>query len=337
MTVMSLLFWTLVFAVALFALVKGADWLLLGAGRVGLSLGLSPFIIGVTIVGIGTGLPEMISGIAAVVSGVTTIPVANAVGSNVANILLVIGILAIWSRHIDIKKSIVKADLPLLLGATVVFLFLVPNGHVSFLESTVLLGVYGAYLGYTVLTRKHVEEGEAKEAIPEEASRPPRWWQFWRYSEYITRPDVQTIDWLRIGFGMLGLGLGARYVVESVTELSGLLGIGAGVIALVAIAFGTSLPEVIVSVKAARQGQSEVALGNIIGSSIFNILAVVGAGGLFGELLIDGSTLALGIPFMAGVTLLFIVSSVSRRIYAWEGATYLVLYALFIGKTTGAL
>ncbi len=337
MSEMTLLFWILIFAVALFALVKGADWLLLGAERVGLSLGLSPFIIGVTIVGIGTGLPEMISGVVAVVSGVTTLPVANAVGSNVANILLVIGILAIWSKRIDIKKSIVRSDLPLLGVATVVFLIVVFNGHVGLAEAVMLLGVYGAYLGYTIFTRKQAEEPEAREAIPEEAARSPHWWQFWRYYEYVTHPHIQTIDWLRIGFGILGLGFGARYVVDSVTELSDMLGIGAGVIALVAIAFGTSLPEVIVSVKAARQGQSEVAVGNIIGSSVFNILVVVGAGGLFGELLIDAGTLSLGIPFMTAVTLLFIVSSMSRRIYAWEGAAYLVLYGLFIGKIIGAL
>lgn len=329
---MLLLFWTIVFIISLIALVKGADWLLLGAERIGLSFGLSPFIIGVTIVGIGTGLPEMVSGIVAVLSGVNELPVANAVGSNVANILLVVGVLAIWSRQVKIKKNLIDLDLPLLAVTTVLFLLVALDGEVGLVESALLLAAYGVYLGYTITERKLTEEVEAERALPEEVTRPPRWWQFWRYHENLEHPDIQIVDWVRIVVGAGALAVGARYVVDSVVELSTILGIGTGVIVLVAVAFGTSLPEVIVSLKAANKGKAEVALGNIIGSSVFNILVVVGAGGLFGSLLLDTATFTIGLPVMTAVTLLFIISGISRRIHIWEGFMYLLLYALFVGK-----
>lgn len=336
---MLLLFWIIVFIVSLVALVKGADWLLLSAERIGLSLGLSPFIIGVTIVGIGTGLPEMVSGVVAVISGVKELPVANAVGSNVANILLVIGVMAIWSRRIVVKKNLIDLDLPLLAVVTLLFLFMAFEGTVTLAESILLLIIYGIYLVYTIIERKETDEDvkEIIESLPEEVVARPRWWKFWKYFEKVKPPKIEPIDWIRLIVGVIALALGANYVVDSVVELSAILDIGAGIIALAAIAFGTSLPELIVSLKAANHGKPEVALGNIIGSSVFNLLMVVGVAGLFGTLDIDASTLHIGIPFMLAATFLFIVSGISRRIHIWEGSMYVLLYGLFIGKVFGLL
>ncbi len=334
---MLLFFWLIVFIVSLIALIKGADWLLISAERIGLRFGLSPFIIGVTIVGIGTGLPEMVSGVVAVISGVQELPVANAVGSNVANILLVIGVLTIWSRRIEVKKNLIDLDLPLLAVTTILFLFTALEGEITVAESLLLLVVYGVYLGYTITERKRVDEEEVIESLPEEVMKSPRWWQFWRHHGEVQRPKLQAVDWVRLVVGIVGLALGARYVVTSVVELSALLDIGAGVIALAAIAFGTSLPEIIVSLKAANHGKPEVALGNIIGSSVFNLLMVVGVAGLFGNLLVDATTLSVGLPFMVAATALFIISGISRRMHVWEGSMYLLLYGLFIGKIFGLL
>lgn len=334
---MLLLFWIAVFIVSLVALIKGADWLLLSAERIGLSLGLSPFIIGVTIVGIGTGLPEMLAGVVAVVSDVNELPVANAVGSNVANILLVIGVLAIWSRRVTVKKNLIDLDLPLLAVTTFLFLFTATDGTIGLGESMLLLAVYGVYLAYTIRERKQIDEEEVVEALPDEVATVPQWWQFWKPHAEVERPSIKLVDWLRLAVGIVALALGARYVVDSVVEISSILAIGAGVIALVAIAFGTSLPEVIVSLKAANKGRPAVALGNIIGSSVFNLLMVVGVAGLFGSLTVDEATLTTGLPFLLAATFLFIISGISRRVHVWEGSMYLLLYALFIGKIFGAL
>jgi cation:H+ antiporter len=334
---MILIFWGAVFIASLVALIKGADWLLLGAERIGLRLGFPPFIIGVTIVGIGTGLPELTAGIVAVVSDVGELPVANAAGSNIANILLVIGILALWSRRVEVKKSLIDLDIPLLVVATLLFAFIVFDQQITLVEILLLLVAYGIYLGYTITEREESEEAEVAESLPEEVVQSPRWWEFWKIQERSYPPDIRPVDWVRLGVGVIALAVGAQYVIDSVIELSATLGIGAGLIALIAVAFGTSLPEVIVSLKAANRGKPEVALGNIIGSSVFNLLMVVGGAGLFGTLVIDSATFSTGLPFLLATTFLFTVSGISRRIYVWEGVMYLLLYGLFIGKVTGML
>lgn len=116
-----------------------------------------------------------------------------------------------------------------------------------------------------------------------------------------------------------------------------ILQIGVGAISLVAVAVGTSLPELAVSIKASMQGKHEVALGNIFGSNVFNILLVLGLPGLFGSIVVDNATLALGIPVMVIATLFFVISGMSRRIHSYEGALYLLVYAFFIGKLFGLL
>jgi cation:H+ antiporter len=132
--------------------------------------------------------------------------------------------------------------------------------------------------------------------------------------------------------GIVGLAIGAKYLIDSIVALSAILNIATGVIAITAVAFGTSLPELIVSVKAAMRRQSEIALGNIFGSNIFNVLAVVGLPGMFGTIYLDEKTLMIGLPVLAIATLLFIISGISRRIHMQEGALFVLLYIMFVTK-----
>ena len=139
-------------------------------------------------------------------------------------------------------------------------------------------------------------------------------------------------DFFILILGIAGLIFGAKYLIDSVVELAEILDIGAGVISLVAVAFGTSLPELLVSVKAAWQKKAEIALGNIFGSNVFNILLVVGIPGLFKTLHVDEQTFSLGIPVMTAATILFVISGISKKIHMYEGAMYLVIYLFFLGK-----
>jgi len=132
--------------------------------------------------------------------------------------------------------------------------------------------------------------------------------------------------------GIVAIFLGAKYLIDSVIALSQILDIAPGVISITAIALGTSLPELFVSGRAVLDGKSEVAVGNILGSNAFNALMVVGIPGVFGALPIDEKTLTIGIPIMALVTFLFIITSMSKRIYHWEGMLFLILYVFFILK-----
>jgi len=332
------LFWIIVFILSLAVLVKGADWLLESAEKIGLAIGLSPFIIGVTIVGVGTSFPELISSLVAVFQGVTEIVPANAIGSNIANILLVIGITAVVGRQLAISKSLIDLDLPLLAISTLLVVGIVWDGQIVFAESILLLITYGIYFLYTLL-HKGDDERIDEEGTASLPSRPQQRGRIvdTKEEQQTKKPKLIAKDFFFLALGFIGLTVGAKYLIDSVIQLSELLAIGAGVITLAAVAFGTSVPELLVSVKAAWQKKSEVALGNIFGSNVFNLLVVIGIPGLFKTLQLDEKTLSLGVPVLLAATFLFIISGISRRIHMWEGAMYLVLYVLFIGKLFGFL
>lgn len=323
-------FWIVVFIVSLAVLVKGADWLLVSAEKIGLAIGLSPFIVGVTIVGAGTSFPELISSFVAALNGVTEIVAANAIGSNIANILLIVGLSAIVGRRLAVTKSLIDLDLPLLAISTVLLLGVVWDKQITLFESLLLLAAYSIYLLYTVLHRDEEDAGEIGEMLPHRQTRrkhialPKR--------EVTTRPKLIVKDFVLLGIGIAGLVFGAKYLIDAVVNLSALFNIGAGVIAITAVAVGTSLPELLVSVKAAWQKKSELALGNIFGSNVFNALVVIGFPGLWRTLSLDQPTFAIGVPAMALATLLFVISGISRRIHVWEGALYLMVYILFTAK-----
>ncbi|HMP67616.1 MAG TPA: calcium/sodium antiporter [Candidatus Paceibacterota bacterium] len=315
---MTLFIWVVVFIASLFVLVKGADWLLTSSEKIGLAVGLSPFIVGVTIVATGTSLPELISSGVAVFRGFSEIVTANAMGSNIANILLVVGISAILGRRLTVSKDLIDLDLPLIAITTAIFFVIVHDGQVTFFESAFLLVTYIVYLGFSLMYKDEgADEEHEIEAL--KASRPK-----------ITANDIFVLL-----LGVVGLSVGSHYLIDSVVALSNLLNIGVGVITITAVAIGTSLPELLVSGKAALRHQSDVALGNIFGSNIFNILVVVGLPGLFGTIMLDNQTLTIGLPMLIIATILFVFSGISRRIHVQEGVMFLLLYVLFTAKLFG--
>ena len=327
-----LIFWIIVFIISLAVLVKGTDWLLESAEKIGFAAGLSPFIIGVVIVGLGTSFPEIISSLVAVFKDVTEIVPANAIGSNIANILLIVGISVVVGGRLVVSKNLIDLDLPLLAVSTALFVGAAWDRQIVLGESILLLVLFVIYLLYTIL---HKEDEEEMEVLPSRSDRRkhitgPK-------KKVVQRPKVTGRDILFLILGIISLILGAKYMVDAVIELSGILAIGVGVISLVAVALGTSLPELFVSVKAARQKKPEVALGNIFGSNVFNMLLVIGVPGLFKTLILDEQTFTLGLPVLIVATVLFIISGISRKIHVYEGAMYIVLYVFFIGKLFGFL
>lgn len=309
--------WTLIFILALFVLIKGSDWFLSSAEKIGYKIGLSPFVIGVVIVGIGTSLPELISSLFAVFAGTTEIVVANTIGSNIANILLVIGLSALVGKKLQASKDLIDLELPLLASSTAVFGIIAWDKIISFPEALILVAGFVLYMAYIITT----PEDDKIKTESVSAQKTPR-----------KKTVISIRDIIVLIIGVAGLVFGAQYLIESVISLSTLLGLGAGVISITAVAVGTSLPELLVSIKAARQGKSEVALGNIFGSNAFNILLVVGFPGLFSTIKLDDPTFYIGLPFLFIATFLFIISGISRKIHSWEGGLYLALYILFIAK-----
>ncbi len=328
-----LFFWIVVFIVSLALLVKGSDWLIISAEKIGLAIGLSPFIVGVTIVGVGTSFPELISSFAAAWRGVTEVVTANAIGSNIANILLIVGLSAVISGRLVVSKSLIDLDLPLLAISTVLLLGITWDKQITFGESLLMIATYAVYLLYTVLQKEVESTEEAEEVsgvLPSRQSR--RHHLVAQTIKQLVKPQLTIKDLIILITGIVSLIIGAKYLVDSLINLSEILQVGAGVIAITAVAIGTSLPELLVSVRAAWQRKSDVALGNIFGSNVFNALVVIGLPGMFFDLKIDEQTFAIGLPAVGLATLLFVFSGISKRIHMWEGAFFLSLYILFLAK-----
>lgn len=344
---MYLLFWIVVFIVSLIILIKSADFFTESSEKIGLSMKISPFIVGVAIVSMGTSLPELATSVIAVFNGQTEIATANAIGSNIANILLVIGVASIVSRKMSIKRSLINLDLPLLATATTILFFVLMDKKVSSIEGFILLLTYLIYFFYIVSSSKErsilnhkdhklrKDNRKNKEGFtfpPTKASRNRFLRKLWTY-----KPKIELGVFVTLIGSALFICIGAKYTVESLVNIADNLGIETAVIAMSAVAIGTSLPELVVSVRAAIKKKYEIALGNVFGSNIFNALVVVGIPAMIADLNIDDTTFYIGIPFLIAATILYIFSGISRKIYSWEGLMYLVLYLLFLIKIFGVV
>ncbi|MBU4481247.1 calcium/sodium antiporter [Patescibacteria group bacterium] len=330
-----LIFWIIVFILSLALLVKSADWFVESSEKIGLALKISPFIIGVTIVSIGTSLPELFSSLAATLKGATEVVVANAIGSNIFNILFIVGLSAVVARRLIIKRSLIDLDAPLLAASTALLLFISWDGKIFLGEGILLCLAFLVYLLYAVFQRRDAEE-ETAEIVEVLPSRTERREKEAKIEVKPSKPEKIGLKvFLFLIVGIVGLIIGANWTIESMVKISEIAKIPSSLIAIIALAAGTSLPELVVSVRAAAQKKYEIALGNIFGSNIFNALVVVGVPALIKPLTVDELALRVGLPFLAVATLLFIISGISRRIHIWEGAMFLLIYVLFIVKLTG--
>lgn len=310
----DLVTWIIVFVGSLSVLIKASGYFTDSAEKIGLFFGLPAFIIGVTIVSIGTSLPELGSSIFAVLRNSSEIVVGNVVGSNIANIFLVLGIAAIVSKKtIKIGYELIHVDLPLLVGSAFLLAVTIWDGFFTLPDA--LLGITGfiIYLIYTMSVEKKQKrvKGKLKKR----------------------RLELKTLIVLIVSACFIYLG--ANYTVESVIRLSEILNIGKETIAVSAVALGTSLPELMVTLTAARKGKPEIAVGNVLGSNIFNTFAVMGIPALFGTLIIPNSILTFGLPMMLIATLLYFFITQDREITKWEGYLLILFYIFFIGKLFG--
>jgi len=308
----------LLFAVALFFLIKSADYLVRYSEKLGLSLGVPQFIIGITIISAGTSLPELATSIFSIIKGEPEIVTGNVIGSNIANILLVVGITTIIAKKVEIKRSIIRLDLPLLIGASSILVLTVLDGKFTFIEAIVSILGFIIYLIYSLTQQKKPLEEAEKGLIKtlKGEKRPPYKWSY--------------IPIIIVSAAVLYFS--ANYAIDSVIDLGALLNLDTAIIAITAVAIGTSLPELLVSIVAAKKGNFEIALGNILGSNIFNGFMIMGVSGLITELPVQEAVLTIGVPFLIIATVFLAFSGIERKFYNWEGALYLILYFLFIGQ-----
>jgi len=321
---LSALLWACVLIVSLGVLLKAAGAFIRSAELIGLHFGLSPFVLGITVVAFGTSFPELVSGVTSVIRGVPEVAVGTAVGSNVTNILLILGIAAALGNGLVVNHEIVRVDLPFLFGSALMLWFFGFDGHVSTLEAILALAALAAYLLYAASS-----PGDPETAVGVSAAvvRPV-------LAE--GRPALETGNWIALLGSAVFTQLGAYYTVESAVELAGLLSVGAEVVATTVVAFGTSLPELVVSARAAREGKPEVAVGNVIGSNVFNSLGVVGVSALFGTVTVPESIAGFTLPAMVGATVLAFFVLQEREVTRWDAWLLVVLYLAFMVQVVGA-
>lgn len=316
MDILHIVQWLAILTASLFVLAKASDHFTEAAEEAGLRMRLPSFVIGVTIVAIGTSLPELISSIIAVSKGSSEMVIGNVVGSNIANILFILGATAVLVKDLRISLEKIHIDLILLVGSALLLTVTAWDGVFTFSEGIFFMGGVLAYVWY--LLHKGTRHRIRKEEIIIDESKGPAW-----------RPIAI------LGVSGLFILLGAEYTVDAVISLSHLLDIGTEVIAVSAVAFGTSLPELMVSLSAIKKGKMDLVAGNILGSNIFNTLIVMGVPALIGTLVIPQSIITFSLPIMLIATFLFFLAVGERGLSRTEGAFFLVMYFFFVGKLFG--
>ena len=246
-------------------LVKGADWFVEGAAGIAKKLGIPQLVIGLTIVAMGTSMPEAAVSITSALSGSAGISIGNVVGSNILNILIILGITAVLT-NVRIQKTTFRYEIPFMIGITIILMaFGITGNQITFLEGILFWLLFLIFLGYLfVISKKGSVQDE------EEIKELPLW---------------KGVLGIIIG-GMLVVK-GSDFAVEGATEIARYFGMSERFIGLTIVAFGTSLPELVTSVTAARRGNADIAIGNIVGSNIFNILFVIGTTALICDVLFD--------------------------------------------------
>lgn len=308
------------FIVGISALVVGAEALVKGAARLAARTGLSPIVIGLTVVAFGTSAPELAVSLGAAIRDEADLAVGNVVGSNIANILLVLGISAAVGGGLVVAQRIVRIDVPIMVGLSVMVLVLGLDNRLGRIEGIVMVLILIGYISWTIIA----------------STRHPDLIADDDYDEFDAEHLGDSSPWRDLGYllaGLLLLVVGSTSLVEAATDIAEALGVSKLVIGLTVVAVGTSLPEVATSVVAAARGQRDLAVGNAVGSNMFNILAVLGLTATFSPsaLPIPESALQLDIPVMIAVAAACLpIFAYDYSLRRWEGLLFLAYYAAYL-------
>ncbi|MGF1744295.1 calcium/sodium antiporter [Vibrio minamisatsumaniensis] len=295
-------------------LVWSADKLVYGAAALARNVGISPLVIGMTILAMGSSAPEMMVSATAALDGKTDTAVGNVLGSNIANIALILGITALI-KPLSISSGIIRRELPLMIGVTVLAGALLWDNHLGFYEGVLLFVLFAAFLfAMLQISRNEKKNGDA--FLEEQESEIP---------EGVSNPKA--VMWVIIG--LIVLPLSANMLVDNAVVIAKYFGMSDLVIGLTIIAVGTSLPELAASLAGVMKGEDDMAVGNIIGSNVFNILAVMGIPGILNPSMLNEFAMGRDFWVMLGVSLLLVIMALgkSRRVNRIEGG---ILIATFV-------
>lgn len=312
----------LLFIGGLIGLVAGAELLVRGASKLALSFGISPLVVGLTIVAFGTSAPEMAVSTGAVLSGQTDIAIGNVVGSNIFNVLFVLGVSALITPLV-VNIQLIRQEVPIMIGASLLLLVIGLDGKLGFLDGAILFALLLAYTVFLIVQSRAETRSAQDEYAAEIKPAVAGGWD--------AKLPVQL---LLIAVGLGFLVLGSDWLVTASTIFAKALGVSDLVIGLTIVAAGTSMPEVATSVMAAIKGERDIAVGNVVGSSTFNILGCLGLSGLVSGdlgLLMPAAILNFDIWVMIAVALACLpVFMTGREIARWEGGVFLLYYAAYV-------
>jgi len=292
----------------------GADWLVQGAITLALHLGLSPLIVGLTVVALGTSVPEALVSVQAAIGHQGGIAVGNVVGSNILNIALILGLSALISP-LKVDSHLVKADVPLLAGATFMLIVLLEDFHISRMEGAFLLLCIVGYVVGNIMTVKRTSPDKDKIEGMEVPDDPGK--TLWR--------DIGLLI-----VGIITLGFGANFLVTGAVDLARIWGLSEALIGLTIVSIGTGTPELATALMAAYRKNSDLAIGNAVGSNLFNIMFVLGLAGLVAPLDATGIN-SSDLYVMLAVTLLLLPTVWTGRVLdRKEGFLFLAIYVAYL-------
>ncbi len=307
------------FIPGLIALIVGAELLVRGASRLALSFGISPLVVGLTVVALGTSSPELAVSVQSAWSGQADIAIGNAVGSNIFNVLFILGLSALITPLL-VHQQLIRQEVPIMISAALLLWALAADGGISRGDGLLLAALLLAYTTFIIRqSRRETAETKAEyaEAMP---GKDKAWDRHW---------GVQA---LLVLSGLALLVMGSNWLVEAAVALARQLGMSELIVSLTIVAAGTSLPEVATSVLAALRGQRDIAVGNVVGSNIFNILAVLGISASIAPdgLAVAPAVLAFDLPVMVALTVACLpIFFTGNLIARWEGALFLAYYIAY--------
>ena len=308
----------LMFIGGLVALVLGAGWLVRGAAKLALSFGISPLVVGLTVVAFGTSAPELAVSAGAVLDGKVDIAIGNVVGSNILNVLLILGASAVITPLV-VHLQLIRQEVPIMIAASVALLLMMLDGVVATWESALLVGAMVIYTVFLVWQSRR-QSASADAEFEGEVDLNSTWDRHW------------SVQLGLILLGLVALVTGSHFLVEAAVTTAKQWGVSDVVIALTIVALGTSLPEIATSVTAALRGQRDMAVGNVVGSNTFNILGCLGISGMLSTsgLVVAESVIHFDAWVMLAVALACLPIFISgREIARWEGVVFLLYYAAY--------
>ncbi len=312
----------LLFIGGLIGLIIGAELLVRGASKLALSFGISPLVVGLTIVAFGTSAPEVAVSVGAVLEGRTDIAIGNVVGSNIFNVLFILGVSALITPLV-VNIQLIRQEVPIMIGASLLLLALGLDGKLGALDGSILFGLMIAYTVFLIIqSRKETKAAHDEYAAEVKPAAVGGW------------DSKLPVQLLLIAVGLAFLVIGSEWLVDASVTFAKSLGVSDLVIGLTIVAAGTSMPEVATSITAAVKGERDIAVGNVVGSSTFNILGCLGLSGIVSGdlgLVMPAAMLNFDIWVMIAVALACLpVFMTGREIARWEGGVFLVYYAAYV-------